>query len=379
MLRPAEWAALAFVIYGLVVVSMRSGLGAALSVRPVTSSGATRVLVALCVVAVANLLRRAYAAGPKVPQTLRRAAFIGGAVAWFPLLLAVFAMGSERAAWVEMGRERLDGVLQLLVVAALRIAVVGAPLPALWAVMVLHVSERGRLEPGVLLRDAARGMAAGVREWLPMAVLIPAYWWVAEIIGTPDHERDPWLQAADRFLFLGHDPLDLAEQLISKPLSEWFAFCYSLFGLLFPLTLSAALVRGGRAGLREGVTLLSVGMAITFFSYTLVPVKGPVLTRTFAVPLDYYIMEDMKEALMDKTRIAWDCFPSFHTAGTLLMGALCARRARGLFWWLLPVIASMPFACVYLRYHYVTDVLAGVVLAVVVDRLSLRWLRAAPV
>jgi membrane-associated phospholipid phosphatase len=62
---------------------------------------------------------------------------------------------------------------------------------------------------------------------------------------------------------------------------------------------------------------------------------------------------------MDETRITWDCFPSMHTTATLVMGAGLYRHARKAFFVLLPIIASIPFACVYLRYHYVIDVLVA--------------------
>ena len=91
--------------------------------------------------------------------------------------------------------------------------------------------------------------------------------------------------------------------------------------------------------------------------------KGPSLARTFVVPLDLYYIGDIKQALMDNTRITYDCFPSMHTCCTVLLTWGAYRSARRLFWCILPMAVSMPFACIYLRYHYVADVLAGLLLA----------------
>jgi membrane-associated phospholipid phosphatase len=44
----------------------------------------------------------------------------------------------------------------------------------------------------------------------------------------------------------------------------------------------------------------------------------------------------------------------------LLWGAF--RHTRRLFWVLAPFVLCIPFACVYLRYHYVVDILAGLLL-----------------
>ena len=76
---------------------------------------------------------------------------------------------------------------------------------------------------------------------------------------------------------------------------------------------------------------------------------------------------------MDVTRLTFDCFPSMHTACTALMAWVAWRYARRLFFWILPVVISMPFACVYLRYHYVVDVLAGLVVASVAIALDRRF------
>ena len=98
--------------------------------------------------------------------------------------------------------------------------------------------------------------------------------------------------------------------------------------------------------------------------------KGPLLSRSFAVSLDLYLIADVKEAMMDKTRIGFDCFPSMHTGATLLLSGYSYKFLRPIFWAALPMVVSIPFACVYLRYHYVVDVLAGVLLAVAIALLT---------
>jgi membrane-associated phospholipid phosphatase len=55
---------------------------------------------------------------------------------------------------------------------------------------------------------------------------------------------------------------------------------------------------------------------------------------------------------------------------TLLWGAF--RHVRPLFWVLAPIVLSIPFACVYLRYHYVIDVIAGIALFAFVATLTTR-------
>ncbi|MGH9758601.1 MAG: phosphatase PAP2 family protein, partial [Candidatus Acidiferrales bacterium] len=66
-------------------------------------------------------------------------------------------------------------------------------------------------------------------------------------------------------------------------------------------------------------------------------------------------------------RVHGAAFPSAHVAGSMV-AILAARRYRPwLFWVCLPFFICMCVATVYGRYHYVADVLAGIVVG------SISW------
>ena len=58
-----------------------------------------------------------------------------------------------------------------------------------------------------------------------------------------------------------------------------------------------------------------------------------------------------------------DAFPSGHTMITTAVLIVAWRRFRKLFWFLLPVAILLILSTMYCRYHYLVDVLAGIVLA----------------
>jgi membrane-associated phospholipid phosphatase len=64
---------------------------------------------------------------------------------------------------------------------------------------------------------------------------------------------------------------------------------------------------------------------------------------------------------LERTKL--DVFPSGHTMVTAAVLLVALRRARRVFWALLPVASVLVFSTVYCRYHYVVDVLAGLLLA----------------
>ena len=71
-----------------------------------------------------------------------------------------------------------------------------------------------------------------------------------------------------------------------------------------------------------------------------------------------------------------DCFPSGHTQITLLVMFLAFRYRARTRWFLAPVGTLLVIATVYLRYHYVIDVAAGILFAIGTYPLMLlldRW------
>jgi membrane-associated phospholipid phosphatase len=177
----------------------------------------------------------------------------------------------------------------------------------------------------------------------------------------------------DQFLFFGHNPTKLCEAIISPPLSEWLGACYTFYLPLFPIVLGALFMVRDRAPFREGAFALSLVLAVGYIGYSMVPVVGPVFTQTFDRSLDLYFTGFIKEQLMDRTRVPRDCFPSLHTGASMTL-LWAARHIPKLAWALAPFVLSIPFACVYLRYHYVTDVLAGLLLFALVA----TWARSRP-
>jgi membrane-associated phospholipid phosphatase len=133
--------------------------------------------------------------------------------------------------------------------------------------------------------------------------------------------------------------------------------------------------RRDAARFRELAFALTLTFAIGYVGYTIVPAQGPLFLQQFHVSLDEYLGARLKAQLMDRTRVPRDCFPSLHTAGSLVLLWGAFRSARRLGWVLAPIVLSIPFACVYLRYHYVVDVIAGALLFTFVVLVTTRSAR----
>jgi membrane-associated phospholipid phosphatase len=84
----------------------------------------------------------------------------------------------------------------------------------------------------------------------------------------------------------------------------------------------------------------------------------------------------VREALDRAEGITRDCFPSGHTELTLLVLFYAHRFHTKVFWWLLPLGIGVIISTVYLRYHYVMDVVAGALVAVLVVMIARPLYRA---
>lgn len=252
----------------------------------------------------------------------------------------------------------------------------------------LVASRRLRLAPGAasalsplpFAREALRVLGGAARDWLALVLTIYAYA-STESSGALFADADDALKHVDRVLFFGHDPNLLLERVISPALSEWMAGCYVFYLFLFPIALGVVYAIDAPR-FRWFAFSVALTLALGYVGYSLVPARGPVFTTHFDVSLDLYYLQPVKEQLMDRMRVPRDCFPSLHTAASLTLLRGTYKSAPRLAVVLAPIVLTIPIACVYLRYHYVVDVLAGIavfaLVAKITDALAVRSGDSAP-
>jgi membrane-associated phospholipid phosphatase len=359
-LRPLEWALLAFFLFVLV----RAGPGVFSAWKDLLGGRATTVLFTLGLVAAIQLLWRftALAWHARVTPPMRRVVWAALPLSLLPWAFALSVV--LRSSLVQEDLMQAEARTAIAAGAGMFMFTVGFGLPTFlaWLLFANLLREHGEVRwPRV---KAALGVALSTfRDWAPLLVVLSGYEWMRAVVDAGfTGPRDEVMKAIDLKLFFGTDPLDLLEGIIWKPLTEVIAFAYSFYAVLFPLVLGTVFVTGGKRALRISAFRVGCALLIAYVGYCLVPVKGPLFTRTFDVPLDTWLVGPIKEALMDATRISYDCFPSMHTCCTLLLAVCAWQFARKLFWVISPIVVLMPLACVYLRYHYVIDVIAGAAL-----------------
>jgi membrane-associated phospholipid phosphatase len=192
--------------------------------------------------------------------------------------------------------------------------------------------------------------------------------------------RDDLLIAADRAIF-GVDVTIWMQRLVRPYLNDLFYVFYSTYYFI-ALTLGVVLWIRDRATARRFIFTLMVVYYVSYAGYFAIPALGPRFAQAseytvslVTTPISRFINDTING--LEKTK--FDVFPSGHTMISVAVLLVAWKRARDVFWYLLPVATGLVIATVYCRYHYVVDVLAGTALAFatvpVGDRVYEAWMR----
>ncbi|MEO8189508.1 MAG: phosphatase PAP2 family protein [Acidobacteriota bacterium] len=178
--------------------------------------------------------------------------------------------------------------------------------------------------------------------------------------------RDDLLIAADRALF-GVDVTVWLERFVRPWLTNLFYAAYTTYYFI-SLCLGFVLWRRNIPALRRYIFTLTLCYYVSYAGYFAIPALGPrfALASRQTVVLESTRMAAGIERTLDQLEhTKLDAFPSGHTMLAAAVLLVAFRRARDVFWWLLPVATCLILSTVYCRYHYVVDVLAGLVLAAI--------------
>ncbi len=178
----------------------------------------------------------------------------------------------------------------------------------------------------------------------------------------------------DRFIFRADPTIELYK--IANPyLTELLQIVYGTFYLL-PVILGIDLMH--RKKLKEfdySAFIIVYGFCLSFIGYILVPAIGPRFTlhnfemNNIELP-GLFITDFLREivnsgesipsgTLNPAIIVQRDAFPSGHTQMTLLVMFLSVKFGSKLKWFFIINGTLLIFATVYLRYHYVVDLIGG--------------------
>lgn len=186
---------------------------------------------------------------------------------------------------------------------------------------------------------------------------------------------DSYLAKIDRAIF-GVDPTMISMHFSHPWFTEFIQIIYAIFYFM-PVIFAMELYLWHRyEELKYSMLVIFVGFYLSFLGYLLVPAIGPRFTiHTFSsidteLPGIFFAKllrqtidfgESIPVGVPDPENYAQrDAFPSGHTIMIVLITYLSRKFRSNTFYFYLPYACLMIFSTVYLRYHYVADLLGAI-------------------
>lgn len=217
------------------------------------------------------------------------------------------------------------------------------------------------------------GSAAGslVYRTTVIGTLLSSFFQLREILpAVSSRTDDARIYAFDLRVF-GFEPSIVLDQYVTPRTTEWFAFFYFLYFLILSVHV-LPMVYWQKSTLLLG--RFALGLLLIFcvahIVYMIVPGFGPYwyLKGEFRHELRGGTFWRLVREAVEAGGAQKDIFPSLHTAVPTYFALFSFRHRRLVpfkFWW--PVIAFLAtqiiIATMFLRWHYLIDVVAGVALA----------------
>ena len=184
---------------------------------------------------------------------------------------------------------------------------------------------------------------------LPMQLILVRGW------------QDPDVLGLENRLF-GVQPTVWLERFVTPPLTEWMMFAYVAYLAIYPGLSALIFVRRGEQAMEDYLFNLAVVNFLCFLLFFVFPIAGPLYFQpgAYSVPLRGGVFTAAGEYIRTHIHKAGGNLPSPHCAVATVMWILAHRYVRPAFYVLAPVILSLYVSTFFLRYHYLSDSVAGI-------------------
>ena len=172
--------------------------------------------------------------------------------------------------------------------------------------------------------------------------------------------------------FTGIELSLLMQHAVNPPLTEWMMFAYVIYIPLLPAVAFICYRSAGPRAATEYLLALALAYIVCYVGFILFPVASPLYhyPERYTVPLEGGFFTWCGEWLREKGHYAGGSLPSPHCAAGTVMMVMLYRYNRRAFALTVPVFITIYVAIVYARYHYLSDGLAGIVVAILALRIG---------
>lgn len=198
-------------------------------------------------------------------------------------------------------------------------------------------------------------------------VLFESFYMILPFLNPHDYDKE--LAHLD-FVLLGVNPTVWIETFFKPWLTDLMYLLY-LFYFPFPLFILVYLYRKGTdEQFNKSVFIYLMVYYGAYIIYFIVPARGPHLYAPIANLetkdlTGIFLASPIRNLINTLEPNKFDAFPSLHTAISLTTIILMAKYHKKMFLIFTPVVIGIWISLVYCRYHYVTDMIAGIIWTII--------------
>ena len=217
-----------------------------------------------------------------------------------------------------------------------------------------------------LLYFAPPRFSSVIRDWMPAALLLVAYWQIGGFFSQPSQSMQARLAAFDRSFF-GAAHIQPAKTAIGSGPALYLELAYLLVYPLIPLGVAALYIAGMRQSADYYWVVVLLATYTCFAMTPFVPALPPRLLTgydMFEIPPNS--LRAVNRWVLRRGSIQAITFPSAHVASSAAAGLVLLRLEPGVGVIFLWTALSIAVATVGGGYHYAADVLFALLVAVFV-------------
>ncbi|MDI6803029.1 MAG: phosphatase PAP2 family protein [Bacteroidota bacterium] len=167
--------------------------------------------------------------------------------------------------------------------------------------------------------------------------------------------------------------LTMALDKITVPwLTEGMMFAYTVYVPLIVLVAVFCYLKSGKLAGEDYLLNLTLAYFLSYLGFLIYPIAGPLFYQpeVYKTPLEGGLFTYFGEWIRTNAHYPGGNLPSPHCAAGTVMLVMLYRYNRNLFFVILPIILLLFISTVYGRYHYAMDGVLGIILALIITKIT---------
>jgi membrane-associated phospholipid phosphatase len=188
---------------------------------------------------------------------------------------------------------------------------------------------------------------------------------------------DYQLTAFEKAILGVHPTFWIEHHILNTWLTELVSFTYLAYYPMIPAFLIFLFLKGDYDNIIRGLAAICLTFFAGYLLFYLYPIEGPryFFAGQYSHAVNGPVFRQLVEFIQKHGSVHGGCMPSTHVGVAVVMNIFCLKyyRKAGIF--LLIINTGMAFGTFYGRYHYVSDVVVGTVIGLIMTCLVLKYHR----